>query len=57
MTFSKKKENNTIFDIVVVGAGSIGIAFACGFSDTNIKIAVIDKLPKAAIEKTQKDGS
>ena len=56
MTFNKKRENNTIFDIVVVGAGPVGIAFACGFGDTNIKIAIVDKLPKAAISSPKIDG-
>ena len=56
MTFNKKRENNTIFDIVVVGAGPVGIAFACGFGGTNIKIAIIDKLPKAAISSPKIDG-
>ena len=56
MTFNKKRENNTIFDIVVVGAGPVGIAFACGFADTNIKIAIIDKLPNAVISNPKIDG-
>ena len=56
MTFSKKKENNTIFDIVVVGAGSIGIAFACGFAGTNIRVAIVDKLPKEVIANPKMDG-
>ena len=56
MTFNKKREDNTIFDIVVVGAGPVGIAFACGFTDTNIKIAIVDKLSKASISNPKIDG-
>ena len=56
MTFNKKRGNNTIYDIFVVGAGPAGIAFACGFADTKIKIAIIDKLPKAAISSPKIDG-
>lgn len=56
MTFNKKNENNTIFDIVVVGAGPAGIAFACGFANTSIKIAIVDKLPKVAISSPKIDG-
>ena len=56
MTFNKKNENNTIFDIVVIGAGPAGIAFACGFPDTNIKIAIVDKLSNAAIANPKIDG-
>ena len=56
MNFNKKRENNKVFDIVIVGAGPAGIAFACGFADTNIKIAIIDKLPNAAISNPKVDG-
>ena len=56
MLYNKKRENNTIFDIVIVGAGPAGIAFACGFADTNIKIAIVDKLSKAVISNPKIDG-
>ena len=56
MTFNKKKKHNTIFDIVVVGAGPSGIAFACGFAGTNIKVAIIDKLPRKIIANPKIDG-
>ena len=51
ITKSKKK-----FDIVVVGAGPVGIAFACGFANTKIKVAIIEKLPKKIIENPKADG-
>ena len=56
MTFAKKKKNNKIFDIVVVGAGPAGIAFACGFAETNVKIAIVDKLPREVIANPKVDG-
>ena len=56
MTYNKKKRNNKIFDIVIIGAGPTGIAFACGFADSNIKIAIIDKLPNAVISNPKIDG-
>ena len=56
MSSNKKKKNNLIFDIVVVGAGPMGIAFACGFAETNIKIAIIDKLPREDITNPKIDG-
>ena len=56
MSYIKKTENNVIFDIVVIGAGPTGIAFACGFAGTNIKIAVVDKLPRRVIENPKIDG-
>ena len=56
MKSKKKKRNNKIFDIVVVGAGPVGIAFACGFAKTNIKVAIIDKLPREIIANPKIDG-
>ncbi len=48
--------NKSKFDIVVVGAGPIGIAFACGFANTKLKIAIVDKLPKTAMINPKIDG-
>ena len=44
------------FDIVIIGAGPAGIAFACGFANTKIKVAIVDKLPNAAISNPKIDG-
>ena len=43
-------------DIAVVGAGPVGLAFACGFANTNIKVVIIDKLPKNVLARPGKDG-
>ena len=56
MTFNKKRENNIIFDIVVVGGGPTGIAFACGFAETNVRVAIVDKLPREVIANPKIDG-
>ena len=56
MSSKNKRKNNRIFDIVVVGAGPAGIAFACGFADSNIKVAIVDKLPKEVIANPKIDG-
>ena len=56
MTFTKKKKNNKIFDVVVVGAGPTGIAFACGFAETNIRVAIVDKSPREIITNPKIDG-
>ena len=56
MTFTKKKKNNKIFDVDVVGAGPTGIAFACGFAETNIRVAIVDKLPREIIANPKIDG-
>ena len=46
MIQQNKTKKNIKFDIVVVGAGSTGIAFACGFAGSRIKIAIIDSTYK-----------
>ena len=46
MSFNKKVKKNLVFDIIVVGAGPAGMAFACGFAETNIRVAIVDKLSK-----------
>ena len=56
MSYVKKTKNDILFDIVVVGAGPAGIAFACGFAGSNIKIAVVDKLPRKIIANPKIDG-
>ena len=53
MTLNK---NNLKFDIVVIGAGPVGTAFACGFADAKIKVAIVDKLPNAALSNPKIDG-
>ena len=42
----KKAKNEIIFDIAIIGAGPVGIAFACGVSKSKIKVAIVEKLPK-----------
>ena len=51
-----RNKKNTKFDIAVVGAGPAGVAFACGFVGTNIKVAIIDKLPREVIANPKIDG-
>ena len=52
----KSQKGNTNFDIVIVGGGPIGIAFACGLANTKIKIAIVDKLSKKAMSNPKIDG-
>jgi ubiquinone biosynthesis UbiH/UbiF/VisC/COQ6 family hydroxylase len=56
MIHKKKKKNDIKFDIAIIGAGPTGIAFACGFAGTNIKVAIIDKLPIETISNPKIDG-
>ena len=50
------KKNKMIFDIAIIGAGPVGIAFACSFTKTNMKIAIIEKQPKKIIANPKIDG-
>jgi len=52
----KSQKGNANFDIVIVGGGPIGIAFACGLANTKIKIAIVDKLSKKAMSNPKIDG-
>ena len=45
-----------IFDIVIVGAGPVGLALACGFANTKLKVAIIDKLSKKILANPAIDG-
>tara|TARA_B100001013_G_scaffold321143_1_gene230943 strand:- start:344 stop:1537 length:1194 start_codon:yes stop_codon:yes gene_type:complete len=56
MTRTNKIKSNIKFDIVVVGAGPAGLAFGCGFANTKLKIAIVDKLPKQALSDPKEDG-
>ena len=56
MSSNKKVKKNLVFDIVVVGAGPTGMAFACGFAETNIRVAIVDKLSREVIANPKIDG-
>ena len=56
MINKKKIKNNIKFDIVVVGAGPAGLAVGCGFANTKLKIAIVDKLSKEALSDPKEDG-
>ena len=45
-----------IFDIVIVGAGPAGLTLACGFANTKLKVAVIEKLSKKILTNPAIDG-
>ena len=40
----------TIFDIAIIGAGPVGIAFACAFANSNVKLAIIERRTKKILE-------
>ena len=50
------KKNKMIFDIAVIGAGPVGIAFACGFVNSNLKVIIVEKQTKKILENPKIDG-
>ena len=50
------KKNKMIFDIAIIGAGPVGIAFACGFADTNMRVVIVEKQAKEILENPKIDG-
>ena len=40
------KKNEIIFDIALIGAGPVGIAFACGFANSAVKVVIVEKQAK-----------
>ena len=51
---SRQKASN--FDIVVAGAGPVGLAFAASLADTGLRIALVDPQPEAALADPTDDG-
>ena len=49
-------KNKMIFDIVIIGGGPVGIALACSFANTKMKIAIIEKQPKKILADPKIDG-
>ena len=56
MSFNNNTKIKKTFDIVVVGAGPAGIAFACGFANSKMKVAIVDKLSKKILSNPKIDG-
>ena len=49
-------KKNNLFDVIIIGAGPIGAAFACSLADTDLNIAIVDKLSKKKISHPKIDG-
>ena len=44
------------FDMVVVGGGPVGLAFACGLRGTGLSVAIVEPQPEAALAEPAVDG-
>ena len=45
-----------IYDIIIIGAGPAGMALACTFADTKIKIAIVERKIKKSLDCPEYDG-
>ena len=43
------------FDVVIVGAGPVGLSFARALTDTSLKIAIIDRQTSASLVNPPED--
>ena len=50
------KKNKMLFDIAIIGAGPVGIAFACSFANSNLKVAIVEKQTRKMLEHPKNDG-
>ncbi|MCX7058711.1 MAG: FAD-dependent monooxygenase, partial [Proteobacteria bacterium] len=44
------------FDLIIVGAGPVGLCFARALSGTRLRIALVERLPEAALAAPAYDG-
>ena len=44
------------FDVVIVGAGPVGLSFAKALSNTSLHIAIIDRQTSASLATPSEDG-
>ena len=44
------------FDVVIVGAGPVGLSFAKALSNTLLKVAIIDRQTSASLASPSEDG-
>ncbi len=47
---------NTKYDLIIIGSGLVGAAFAAALKNTNLKIALIDQAPPFTPKPITKDG-
>ena len=50
------KKNEIIFDIALIGAGPVGIAFACGFANSAVKVVIVEKQAIKILANPKNDG-
>lgn len=44
------------FDVVIIGAGPVGLIFAGALLEANLEVALIEQLSRAALEDPADDG-
>ena len=44
------------FDLIIIGAGPVGLTFAAGLAQSRLNVAIIEQQPRAALESPAFDG-
>lgn len=55
-TGTSLRPSATAFDLVVVGAGPVGLCFARVLAGSGLRIALVERLPRAALAEPVEDG-
>src|SRR5580698_10280282 len=53
---AKRKTGNKSYDIVIVGGGPVGLAFAAALKDTGLRLCLIEKQDKKILANPVMDG-
>ena len=49
-------DTNINYDVIIVGAGPVGLSFACSLIDLNLKVLIIDRSDLSSISNPTPDG-
>ncbi len=49
-------DTNINYDVIIVGAGPVGLSFACSLIDLNLKVLIIDRSDLSSISNPNPDG-
>ena len=55
-TGTSLRPSETVFDLVVVGAGPAGLCFARSLAGSGLRIALVERQPRAALAEPAEDG-
>lgn len=50
------KKTAAHYDVIIIGAGPVGLSLACSLSTTNLQIAIVEKNARSVLEEPPVDG-